>query len=175
MKQYVTIATLCTVMTATAVFVNLGFAGEKSDGVSSTTTEETTRSQLDSRNVPRPEWTQVTGEVKQSRTLSDGRGADRLILTLKAIEGGVIQADLGDAEQLKMVELQDDDYVHVRGRMVTQGDDQVLVAGELIADGKVVRINRDDWEVREELWQASKEGLKGMAVPTSPAAPQPKR
>jgi hypothetical protein len=148
MNRYVTIAALCTVMTATTTFADLGLAGEKSDRVSSTTTEETTRSQLDSRNVPRPDWTQVTGEVEQSRTLSDGRGADRLIIMLKAIEGGVIQADLGDAEQLKMVELQDHDYVHVRGRMVTQGDGQVLVAGELIADGRLsvstARIGRYD-------------------------------
>ena len=44
----------------------------------------------------------------------------------------MIQADLGDVEQLKVVELQDHDYIHIRRRMVTQGDDQVLVAGESI-------------------------------------------
>jgi hypothetical protein len=45
----------------------------------------------------------------------------------------------------------------------------------MIADGKVIRINRGDWEVRQELWEQNKETVKGNPVPTSPAAPQPKR
>ncbi|HEX2056034.1 MAG TPA: hypothetical protein VHF07_06050, partial [Nitrospiraceae bacterium] len=110
MKHYVILATFCTAVT---VIPQVARAGEKPDGPSSTGSAETTTSQLDSRNLPRPEWTQVSDEVEKKKTLVHEGQPDRLIVTLKAIEGGMLQADLGDAEQLNKVELQDHDYIHV--------------------------------------------------------------
>jgi hypothetical protein len=131
MRDYVTIGMLCTVLAAVPQFV---LAGENSDGSSATKAEETTTSRLDSRNLPHPDWVQVSGEVEGKQMLIREGEPDRLIVMLKAIEGGIVRADLGAASGLEHVELQDHDYIHVRGPMSTRGTNQMLVAGEIIAE-----------------------------------------
>jgi hypothetical protein len=130
----------------------------------------------DSRQVPHPDWTQISGEIEERQMVPAGNeenNVDRLIVKLKAVEGGPVIVDLGDAARLHGVELQDKDYIHVRGEMTRQGDTQVLVARELIADGKAMTIPRD----RLRRGPADISGLidatteAEQATPKSPAGP----
>jgi hypothetical protein len=133
----------------------------------------------DSRQVPHPEWTQVSGEIEESQMVAaanDENNVDRLIVKLKAVEGGSIIADLGDAARLHGLELQEKDYIHVRGEMTQRRGAQVLVARELIADGKAITISRD----RLRRGPADVSGLIDatsdgeQATPKSPAGPGPR-
>ena len=170
MKRFIAIPIL---MAMVIPLSGLSSAADPPDGGSIETHQQTTGSPLDSRAVARPEWTQVSGEVEDQakKALQEGE-SPRLIVTLKTVEGATIKADLGDADQLGNVELQTRDYIHVRGPMARQGLTQVLVAGELIADGKVFRIDRQDWNVSQQLFQDDRGGAKGSATPLSPAAPE---
>ena len=154
----------------------LSLAAEPPDKTSVETHQQTTGSPLDSRAVARPEWTQVSGEVEDQakKALQDGE-SPHLIVTLKTVEGATIKADLGDASQLANVELQKRDYIHVRGPLARQGLTQVLVAGELIADGKVFRIDRQDWNASQQLFQDDAGGVKEPGTQLSPAGPQGKK
>jgi hypothetical protein len=160
-------------MAAVISVPSLSPASDSPDGNSVETHQQITGSPLDSRAVARPDWTQVSGEVEDQakKSLQEG-DSPRLIVTLKTVEGATIKADLGDANQLANVELQKRDYIHVRGPMARQGLTQVLVAGELIADGKVFRINRQDWNASQQLFQDDPGGAKEPATPLSPAGPE---
>ncbi|MEX5218844.1 MAG: hypothetical protein NW701_13525 [Nitrospira sp.] len=173
MKHFIAIPIL---MAAVISLPGLSPAADSPEGASAETHQQMTGSPLDSRAIARPEWTQVSGEVEeQAKTALQEGESPRLIVTLKTVEGATIKADLGDASQLGNVELQTRDYIHVRGPMARQGLTQVLVAGELIADGKVFRIDRQDWNASQRLFQDDRGGTKESATPLSPAAPEGKQ
>jgi hypothetical protein len=108
---------------------------------------EVPESQLDSRTVPRGDWVQVSGEVQQTMTVRPDGEHEQVVAMLQPVEGGQILVDLGPAANLDSVRLQDKDYIHVRGTPLQQGESVMIVAGELIADGKVIPIQRDENQV----------------------------
>jgi hypothetical protein len=100
-------------------------------------------SRLDSRTIPHPEWVQVSGQIEETvRMKPDGQN-DRLLVLLQPVEGGRVVVDLGAADGLESVRLEEHDYIHVRGTPLQNGKQRTIIAGELIADGKVVPIERE--------------------------------
>ena len=101
-------------------------------------------SALDSRTVPHRDWVQVSGEVQQTMKVRPDGEHEQLVAMLRPVEGGRIVVDLGPAANLGAIKLQDKDYIHVRGTPLQQGDTIMIVAGELIADGKLISIQREE-------------------------------
>ncbi|HEU4684051.1 MAG TPA: hypothetical protein VFS39_06075 [Nitrospira sp.] len=132
--------------------------------------EEKTAGSLDSRTVPHPEWVQVSGQIQHTATVKREGGAEHVIARLRLPEGGQVMVDLGPAQNVASVSLDQQDYVHVRGLPVQTGEEVTIQAGELYADGKVIHIQQPE---------PSLPGLgSGMArqkdePPLSPAAPRP--
>ncbi len=97
---------------------------------------------LDSRTVPHPEWVQVSGQIEETRTVAPGGQQEQLLAVLRPVEGGQVIVDLGPVRALGPIRLQDKDYVHVRGTPAESGRHPMIIAHELIADGKVIEIKR---------------------------------
>jgi len=102
-----------------------------------------TAAELDSRTIPHPNWVQVSGEIEQTVRVRPEGKREQLVAMVKPVEGGHIAVDLGPAENLKAIHLENKDNIHVRGTPVNSGNTWIIVAGELYADGKVIPIRRD--------------------------------
>jgi hypothetical protein len=122
----------------------------------------------DSRTVPHGEWVQVSGEIQQTAKVRSDGGQEQLMALLEPVEGGRIMIDLGPVANLESVQLQDKDYIHVRGTPLQQGDTVMIVAGEIIADGKMLPIRRDQGQTPRA---ASPSEKRADQVPPHPAAP----
>jgi hypothetical protein len=157
---------------------SLAMAADPSHGSPEAMPGKSADKSLDSRTLAHPEWTQVSGEVEEVQTVSKHDKPGRLVVKLKAIEGGPIIADLGEAAQLNNLELQQRDYIHVRGHMTKQGNNQVLLARELIADGKVICIPgktfKDQSAQDAEVFGDNEAGIDGAVTPKTQAAGPPK-
>jgi len=129
---------------------------------------ESDSARLDSRTVPHPDWVQVSGQIQETRTAKQADQTDRLIALLQPVEGGRIIVDLGPADQLSAVTLETRDYIHVRGMAVQTGDTSMIVAGEIIADGKVIPIERSS--AQDSAAQSQIDPAHSRMSP-SPAAP----
>jgi hypothetical protein len=131
---------------------------------------EVPESQLDSRTVPRGDWVQVSGEVQQTMTVRPDGEHEQMVAMLQPVEGGQILVDLGPSANLGSVRLQDKDYIHVRGTPLQQGESVMIVAGELIADGKVIPIQRDEKQVPPVTVPSGKSLEQIKPHPAAPAA-----
>lgn len=100
-------------------------------------------STLDSRTIPHGDWVQVSGEIQHTMKVRPEGDQEQLMAMLQPVEGGQIVVDLGPAANLGAVHLQDKDYIHVRGTPLQQGETMMIVAGEIIADGKMIPIQRE--------------------------------
>ncbi|HJT20816.1 MAG TPA: hypothetical protein VJ746_10115, partial [Nitrospira sp.] len=130
--------------------------------------ERRAQAPLDSRTVPHPDWVQVSGQIQHTAVVKREGGGNNIIAMLAPAEGGRIMVDLGPADNLASVTLDEKDHVHVRGRPVPSGGELIIVAGELYADGKIIPIPRPKDRPSEST---------GLALqfeeepPLSPAAP----
>jgi len=95
---------------------------------------------------------------------------DQLMAMLQPVEGGRVVVDLGSADKLSAVKLEPNDHIHVRGPVLKNGSTRTIIAGEMIADGRVISIERAPGSVPQP--QAS-EGETGQMMILSPAAPAP--
>lgn len=127
-------------------------------------------SQLDSRTVPHGDWVQVSGEVQQTMTVRPDGEHEQMVAMLQPVEGGQIVVDLGPAANLGSVRLQDKDYIHVRGTPLQQGGTVMILAGELIADGKVIPIQREDKQAPPVRVPSGKSLNQIKPHPAAPAA-----
>jgi len=97
---------------------------------------------LDSRIIPHPDWVQVSGQIEETVRMKPDGQSDQLIAMLQPVEGGRIAVDLGPADQLTTVRLEPRDHIHVRGPVLKNGNMRTVIAGEIIAEGKVITIER---------------------------------
>lgn len=126
---------------------------------------------LDSRTVPHPDWVQVSGQIQETRTAKQADQPERLIALLQPVEGGRITVDLGPADRLTALTLDNRDSIHVRGTAVQAGDTRMIVAGEIIADGKVIPIERSSAQRPAAM---PENDSTASPVAPSPAAPSPR-
>src|SRR5215217_3014136 len=97
---------------------------------------------LDSRTIPHPNWVQVSGQIAETVTMKPDGQPDQLMARLDPVEGGRVVVDLGPADKLSAVKLEPKDHIHVRGPVLKNGNTRTIIAGEVIADGKVISIER---------------------------------
>ena len=124
---------------------------------------------LDSRTIPHPDWVQVSGQIAETVTMKPDGQPDQLMARLDPVEGGRVVVDLGPADNLSAVRLEPKNHIHVRGPVLKNGNTRTIIAGEVIADGKVISIERALGSVPQP--QAA-EGETGHML-LSPAAPAP--
>ena len=125
---------------------------------------------LDSRTIPHPDWVQVSGQIEETVTIKPDGQPDQLMARLESVEGGRVVVDLGPADKLSAVILQPKDHIHVRGPVLKNGYTRTIIAGELIADGRVISIQRAPESIPQPL---AAEGETGQMI-LSPAAPAPR-
>lgn len=101
--------------------------------------QERSSTGLDSRTIPHPDWVQVSGQIVETVT---------------------IQPE-GQGNQLM-------DYIHVRGPALQHGNTKTIIAGELIADRKLIPIQRVPGQEPPATAQAAPQSEQ---MTPSPAAP----
>lgn len=126
-------------------------------------------SKLDSRTVPHGDWVQISGEIQQTMKVQPEGGQEHMMAMIQPVEGGQIVVDLGPAASLGSIHLQDKDYVHVRGTPVQQGDRTMIMAREIIADGKMVPIQQEAGQTSSASTQSN--AARPDQVRPHPAAP----
>jgi hypothetical protein len=126
-------------------------------------------SALDSRTIPHPEWVQVSGQIEETRTVAPGGQQEQLLAVLRPVEGGRVIVDLGPVRSLGSIHLQDNDYLHVRGTPSESGRHRMIIAHEIIADGKVVSVQRPPDAVPPVTSQSRAEGQESPAAPAAQA------
>ena len=128
-------------------------------------------SALDSRTVPHRDWVQVSGEIQQTMKVRPDGVHEQMVAMLQPVEGGRILIDLGPAAKLGSIKLQDKDYIHVRGTPLQQGETVMIVAGELIADGKLIPIEREEKPLPPAGMPSGPPMNQVKPHPAAPAAP----
>lgn len=125
--------------------------------------------QLDSRTIAHPDWVQVSGHIEETRTITPQGQPAQLLAVLKPVEGGRVIVDLGPVDNLGSVQLQEREYLHVRGNPAQSGQHPMIIAGEIIADGKVIPITRPAEVARSSNAQdAVEEQTRSPAAPPTP-------
>ena len=128
---------------------------------------------LDSRIIPHPDWVQVSGQIQETLTMKPDGQPDQLVAMLEPVEGGRIAVDLGPADQLTAVKLEPRDHIHVRGPVLKSGNTRTVIAGEIIAEGKVIPIERPAGYAPPVTAPANEEARHMMLSPAAPAAKIP--
>jgi hypothetical protein len=152
------------IMFVCIVGVAVSFSGF---GTTCSAEEQRAQAPLDSRTVPHPDWVQVSGQIQHTAVVKREGGEKNIIAMLAPAEGGRIMVDLGPAENLASVTLDETDHVHVRGKPVPSGGELIIVAGELYADGKIIAIPLP----KDRSLEATGLALQFEDEPLSPAAP----
>lgn len=130
--------------------------------------QERSSTGLDSRTIPHPDWVQVSGQIVETVTIQPEGQDNQLMAMLQPVEGGRIVVDLGPVDNLGSVRLENRDYIHVRGPALQHGNTKTIIAGELIADGKLIPIQRAPGQEPPATAQAAPQFEQ---MTPSPAAP----
>ncbi len=128
---------------------------------------------LDFRIIPHPDWVQVSGQIEETVTMKPDGQSDQLIAMLQPVEGGRITVDLGPADKLTTVKLEPRDHIHVRGPVLKNGNIRTVIAGEIIAEGKVIPIERGAGYAPPVTAPSDGETRQMMLSPAAPAVQTP--
>jgi len=128
---------------------------------------------LDSRIIPHPDWVQVSGQIEETVTMKPDGQPDQLVAMLQPVEGGRIAVDLGPADKLSAVKLEPREHIHVRGPVLKNGNMRTVIAGEIIAEGKVIPIERPAGYAPPATAPVNDEPRQMMLSPAAPAVQAP--
>jgi hypothetical protein len=95
----------------------------------------------DSRTTAPANWVQVSGEIEATAVVKRQNDQDHVLTLLRPSEGNSrIAVDLGSVSAVGPLNLKNHDYIQVRGEPMQSGEQMIIIAKEVIADGKLTRL-----------------------------------
>jgi hypothetical protein len=95
----------------------------------------------DSQTTPQSNWVQVSGEIEATAIVKRQNDQDHVLTLLRPSEGNSrIAVDLGSVSTVGPLNLKNHDHIQVRGEPMQSGEQMIIIAKEVIADGKVTRL-----------------------------------
>lgn len=109
-------------------------------------------SALDSRTVPHPEWTQISGQIERTSTVGPNNGDASVGAIIRLSEGAHVAVDFGTAV-VSSFRQQMDDFIRVRGQAIEK-EGQVIVIGQrqnesAVSGGRIVHVAAFPVDVRD--------------------------